>query len=235
MRRTCLLVVLILLMQLPSFAQKTLIGRVNNYTYDSIVPLPGAVVYNATRGLTTLSDAYGNYKIQAWENDQVIFSNINYVADTIIVQQQQFISGYDAALIPKELFMSNVTVYADYSRDSLRRRQMYADVFEKQPGITGGNTPTAGAGIVLSPFSYFSKKSRKQRFLKKRLLRNEQESYIDYVFSPGRVSSVTGLRGDDLQTFFNRYRPSYELARKLGYEGMIMYINNKMKEFTANK
>ncbi len=228
-----LLIAILLLISAPSIAQKTLTGRVNNYTYDSIFPLPGALVTNETRGLTTVSDAAGNYQIRAWENDRIIYSSLNYIGDTIIVQQQQFISGYDAALIPQELFLNNVTVYADYRRDSLLRMQEFADITNTQQGITGGNTPAAGAGIVLSPFSYFSKKARQKRELKKSLLKDNEESYIDYVFSPRRVSTLTRLQGDALQKFFNRYRPSYELARRLGHEGMVMYINNKLKEFTG--
>lgn len=231
LKKVHFLVAVLLLASAPSIAQKMLIGRVNNYTYDSIKPLPNATVINITRGSSTLSDANGNYKIQAWENDRVVFSNISYTSDTIVVQQQQFISGYDAALVRKDLFLSNVTVYADYRQDSLRRREEYANIFGKQPGITGGNTPAAGAGIVLSPVSYFSKNAKQKRLLKKKLLKDEQETYIDYVFSPGRVSTLTRLRGDALQAFFNRYRPTYELARQLGYEGMVMYINNKLKEF----
>lgn len=199
--------------------------------YDSISPLPFATVRNATSGETTRTDENGYYSIKAREKDQVIFSNINFTSDTIIVEEQLLISGYDAALIEKSLFLSNVTVRSSYSIDSLQRREEYQQAFEKPAGITGGNTPSAGAGIVLSPVSFFSKDTKQDRRLRKRLLKEEEEGYIDYVFSAARVSTLTGLKNDSLQTFMYTYRPSYKLARKLDHAGMTVYINNKFLEF----
>ncbi|MFT4093949.1 MAG: hypothetical protein QM640_09935 [Niabella sp.] len=227
----CFLLSLSFVFIYPALSQNLLKGRVNNYTYDTLYPLPNATIKNITSGQSVVSDANGNYTIEANLSDQVIFSHTNYTSDTITVEDQFYISGYDAALIEKSLFMNRVTVTGSYSNDSLRRRQENASVFEKKPGITGGNTPEAGVGIVLSPASFFSKDAKEERRLKKRLIRQEEDKYIDFVFSPGRVTSLTGLKDEELQAFFIRYRPTYALARKLGYEGMTVYINDKFKEF----
>lgn len=208
-----------------------MIGRVNNYMYDSISPLPFATVTNRNSGNTVKADQYGYYRIKAQLRDTIIFSNTNFISDTVKVEEQFFISGYDASLIKKTLFLSNVTVRANYSLDSLARRNEYQKIYEKSVGITGGNTPVAGAGIVFSPMSFFSKDAMQKRRLKKRLIRDERDYYIDYLFSVGRVSTLTGLKEDALHAFMIQYRPSYKLARSLGYNGITMYINNKYKEY----
>lgn len=229
--RAPILLFLLLLVSASSQGQSRLIGKISNYMYDSIAPLPFATVRNTTSGETTRADQNGYYSIRAREKDQVIFSNINFTSDTIIVEEQLLISGYDAGLIEKTLFLSNVTVQSRYSFDSLQRRNEYQHIFEKPAGITGRNTPSAGAGIVLSPVSFFSKGTKQARRLRKRLLQEEEAYYIDHVFSAGRVSALTGLKNDSLQTFMYTYRPSYKLARKLDHTGITVYINNKFLEF----
>lgn len=213
------------------FGQDTVRGRVNSFTYDTVMPVPNATVTNLTSKQSVLADVNGYYIIKANENDTLVFSHVNYKADTIPVLEQAFISGYDAALIKQSEYLNNVTVQADYSSDSLKRREYYSTIYEKPAGITGGNTPSAGVGVVLSPASFFSKNAKAKRRLKKRLDKQEEDKYIDYVFSAGRVSALTGLKGDSLTAYFLRYRPDYTLARQLGYDGALIYINDKYKEF----
>lgn len=216
-------------------AQDSVRGRVNNYTFDSLSPLPGASVLNAMSGQSVNTDQYGNYTIKARLKDRIVFSHVNFTSDSIIVEAQLFISGYDAALIEKTLLLNTVVVEASYKRDSIRRMGAYSKIFEKQPGITGGNTPAYGAGVTISPFSYYSKQAKQERRLKQRLIKHEEEEYVDYVFSKERVRQLTGLEENSLQKFLLIYRPTYKLSRQLGYDGMSFYINDKFKEFSASK
>ncbi len=226
-----ILIICLLIATLPLAAQKTVKGRVNNFTYDTISPLPNATVTNITRKATVSSNNSGYYVIPAHENDSLVFSFSGYISDTVRVQEQFFISGYDAALIETAAFLSGVTVRADYRRDSIRRRQEYSYAYEKPLGITGGHTPSAGAGIVLSPSSIFSKERKANKRLKARLLKQEEDAYVDYVFSPVWVSSLTGLKDEALETFMSTYRPSYEFCRQRSRAEIIMYVSDKLKEF----
>ncbi len=115
--------------------------------------------------------------------------------------------------------------------DSLARRNYYNDIFAKQPGITGRNTPSSGFGISVSPFSFFSREAKQKRLLKKRLLKQEEESYVDRSFPVEWVSRLTGLRGDSLTRFMSLYRPSYKFCRNNNRDKLLLYINDKVKEF----
>ncbi len=226
-----ILTICLLIAILPLAAQKTVKGRVNDFTYDTIAPLPRATVTNISRGSSVSADNSGYYTINANENDSLIFSFSGFISDTVKVQEQFFISGYDAALIERAAFLAGVTVMADYRRDSIRRRQEYAYAYEKRLGITGGHTPSAGAGIVLSPSAIFSKERKANKRLKTRLLKQEEDAYVDYVFSPAWVSSLTGLKDEALKSFMNEYRPSYEFCRQRSKGEMITYVSDKFKEF----
>ena len=71
----------------------------------------------------------------------------------------------------------------------------------------------------------------RKRRLKKRLREEERDYYIDFKFPRARVALLTGLRGDSLQVFMIRYRPSYEFCRRVSTMDMLLYINDKLVLF----
>lgn len=222
-----------LLLPAAGFGQTYLKGNIFVYTNDS--PVPGASVTNITSGKTAISTPAGTYIIEAKNKDVVVFSFTGLTSDTVKVEEQLLKTGYDVGLKEDPHTLKNVTVISNYQLDSLRRREEYSRYFEKGPGITGGNRPTDGFGISVSPISHFSRKAREQRKFRKQLIKNEEEAYIDYVFSPVWISKLTGLKNDSLRQFMYRYRPSYKLARTLDHADMIAYINDRYKEFMRPK
>ncbi|MCH5597050.1 hypothetical protein [Niabella ginsengisoli] len=165
--------------------QNVVKGRVNNFTYDTLSFLANASVTNTTRNASVLTDQYGYYSIPANENDRIVYSHTGFISDTVIVQSQFFISGYDAALIEEAAFLAGVTVMSEYRRDSIRRRQQYAFAYEKPPGITGGNTPQAGVGIVLSPFSFFFPKTKRNAAVEEKITKAGRRSVYRLCFRAG--------------------------------------------------
>jgi hypothetical protein len=135
-------------------------------------------------------------------------------------------------LAPKPLVLQEVRVSTrSYQADSVERRNYYSHIWDKRnTGLTGGHTP-GGFGISLSPLSFFSRESKQKRQLKKRLARYEEDAFIDQSFPMAWVQWITGLKDDSLRLFMYRYRPSYAFCRKTEELGMIVYINDKLKEF----
>lgn len=222
---------LLIIIYQPVCAQVS--GRIYSATNDSAVS--SASIRNKNLRLTTYSRADGRYKIFADEGDTLIFSSMEFTPDTVPVTLNMLLTPYDITLEQKVIALESVKVVSSYSQDSLNRRNYYADIFKKQPGITGFNTPQYGAGIVFSPLSFFSKAGKQKRTLKKRLLQQERDDYIDHFFAAEWVAQLTGLRGDSLDIFIGRYRPSYDFCRKNDRQGMLLYINDKLKEFRKPK
>lgn len=176
------------------------------------------------------ADKNGNYSISVREGDTLIFSAIGFLPDTQHVQYYMLNGVLDVALIKQVYILPLVKVNSNYHLDSLQRRNEYQGVF-KMPGITGGNRPSNGFGISLSPISYFSSATRQKRTLKKKLIKQEQEYFIDYCFPQQWVKQLTGLDDRSLTLFMYSYRPSYQFCRKTDRAGMVMYISEKLKEF----
>lgn len=226
-------ILLLLILPLTTVAQNILKGRV--YSSGDEGRLTGVSITNLNTRQSAVSRLDGSYNIGAVEGDKVTFFSLGYKVDTVTVEFELLKSGYDPYLIDNFKTLSTVTVTGDYKADSLERRQEYENIYNRETRITGGNTPQAGAGIVLSPFSYFSKQNKETKRLKKRLKQQEEDYYIDYVFPAGLVTQVTGLKGDSLALFMYQYRPSYLFARQSDRTNLLLYINDKYKEFTDPK
>jgi hypothetical protein len=145
------------------------------------------------------------------------------------------LTPFDVTLQLRMVTLQNVKLISTYQQDSLQRRYEYRNIFKKQPGITGFNAPADGFGVTVSPLSFFSSKAKSIRTLKKRLLKEEQEDYIDRSFPKEWVERLTGLRNDSLRLFMYQFRPSYSFCRKTDHSGMLIYINDKLKEFRKPK
>ncbi len=210
-------------------SQSLLKGKIYDAETDSVIPRVN--VLNLKTKQSVRSGPDGSYSILAEEGEMVLFTMTGFARDTVVVDFSSLLTDYNVTLRKQVISLGAVKVISSYKADSLARRLFYADVFKKQPGVTGHNTPSNGAGIVLSPFSFFSSKARQKRQLKKKLLKQEQEDYIDRSFPVEWVERLTSLHGDSLSLFMYRYRPSYSFCRKTDRDDMILYISDKLKEF----
>jgi len=210
-------------------AQSVLKGKIYEAGTDSLIN--AVTVFNKNSKLFVHSRSDGSYSIIATEGDRIIFSSVGFMPDTVTVGYDMLLTQHDVTLSVQAISLKPVTVISSYTADSLARRDYYQYIYKKQPGITGFNTPQYGVGISISPASYFSAESRKKRQLKKRLIKNEEEAYIDYSFPVEWVEKLTGLHGDSLRLFMYRYRPSYSFCRKTSREDMLIYISDKLREF----
>lgn len=229
-----IVIIFLCLFPLISGAQSVLKGKVFRSEDES--SLTGVSIVNINTKKATVSRLDGSYSIDAVEGDQVTFFSLGFKIDTVKVEFELLRSGYDVYLTDLDNTLSTVTVTSDYKADSIYRRDsLYWNIYNRQTSVTGGNTPEAGVGIVLSPVSYFSKQNKETRKLKKRLKQQEEDYYINHVFPEGWVSSVTGLKGDSLKLFMYQYKPSYKFARQSDRTTLLVYINDKYKEFMKPK
>ncbi len=225
---------LLLAASLHSIAQQTLKGKLFDERTDSV--LAGVTIYNTTRNAYTLSGSDGAYSLSAAEGDKVVFSSIGYKSDTVKVIYYMFQAGYDVTLAVKTNYLKTVTVTGSYQSDSIRRRQEYADIFTKPKSRAPlGIAPKDGVGLTVNPVIFQSDKEKQKKKLKKMLIYEEEQSYVDYSFSKGYVERITGLHGDSLQVFMLRYRPSYAFCRTTTKTDMLVYINDKLILFRKDR
>lgn len=215
---------------LNSIAQQKLHGTVSDYF--SKRPLD-AVTVQTTSGLHTITDSLGKFSIPISPKDSVWFSylaknTVKYPIDTI-----KNLSNFEIALYVDAAWLPAVKVQTkNYTLDSIQNRQEYAKVFNfRKPTIqlthASPNTYTPGAvtvGMDLDAFinMFRFRRNRQLLTMQNRLLEQEQEKYVNHRYSKYFVSKITGLKGNELDSFIQLSKPSYELMQvmndlELGY------------------
>jgi len=224
----------LLLFSTGAAAQDVLRGKVHKKASDEVIM--SVSVQNISQKKYNMSDMGGNYKISAKRGDTVVFTSAGYKPDTALISDWMFggEEGYTVYMDPNVVELPTVRVgdVSNYQLDSIKRKEEYAYLgqFHKVK-LAGGKTFSDGVGLSFSPIDYFSHVQVQRRRLQKRLAQNEKEYYIDSKWQRAYVARVTGLKGDSLQLFMYRYRPSYTFSRKATNEDILLYINDSLKKF----
>ena len=127
----------------------------------------------------------------------------------------------------------------DHKKDSINLRRDYARVFNYQPPkltdafITPpSNVPFAFVSIdLLTVLSALTKNNDPAYKLKKELLRDEQADYAATRFNRGLVTRVSGLKGDSLNLFMDKYYPPVNWVMKSSDYDIVLYIKSKLTDF----
>lgn len=236
-RKSCYFLFSLLVFVTDGFAQQKLSGKIIKKSSDEV--LMGVTVINLNGRRYTTSDSAGVFAITASPGDTVIFSSAGYLPDTAFVASYMFSESYLVPLKPNiaALPTFDVMEMAKYREDSIKRREEYSWLLDAKHPVKLMNEKRAadGPGFSFSPLGYFSKREKQKRRLKRRLKQEEEDYYVDYKFSPSRVSLLTGLKGDSLRMFMLRYRPTYAFCRNAGNQDFFLYINDKLVLFKAGK
>lgn len=178
-----------------------------------------AVSVMSTSGTGTTTNKEGRYSLLVTEKDSIWFSYLNKPTPKYAVFSIPNINSFDVSLHVAVTTLPEVRVMPpSYKRDSIQNRLDYAKAFNFQkPGVGTVMSvgPNGGAGLDITEFINMFKFRRNRRMLafQDRLLREEEEKFIDHRFSRTLIIKLTQLRGAALDTFISRYRPTVEFTR----------------------
>ena len=210
--------------------------KISGTVYDASrsLPLPAVSVYS-TSGKGTSTDSMGRYTIYVAETDSLVFSYLNRPTAKFPVLGIQNVFQFDISLhVPvKELPVVKVQP-RNYRMDSIQNRRDYAKAFDFQkPGLSTSTNPNGAVGLDLNELiGMFRFRSNKRMLLfQKRLIREEQDKFIDHRFNRALTRRITGLSGDSLIQFMTLYRPSYEFAKFSNEYDFLEYIKLASQEY----
>ena len=218
------------------YAQQFLTGKVLKKASQET--LSSVSVYNQMQKRHNLSDEKGNYRIIVQPGDIVIFSCVGYHADTVAVTEKMLGAEFPILLDLRPVALEAVTVgsLSNYQMDSLERRQVYSWIYEQQPQpVVEPQRQGDGVGVELNIIPHGSSEVRQRLKLKKRILKEEEQYYVNYRFPAEYISRLTHLEGDSLQQFMARYRPTYDFCRKAANVDILVYINDSFKKFAKKE
>ena len=207
------------------FAQAQITGNIKGNSEL----LFSATIQNTTRHRLNISDMGGNYKIVAEQGDTIIFSHQGYYSDTLVADGTMYGVRMPIELKIKMSNLASVDVneMSRYEMDSLNRKEDYDYIFKgkNNKALYDNKLEGDGRGVNFSPIGHFSSEEKQKRKLKARLESDDKEEYIYYKYSR-RVPGLTGLRGDTLITFINKYKPSYQYCLTASSMDILIYIND---------
>ncbi|WP_123864673.1 carboxypeptidase-like regulatory domain-containing protein [Chitinophaga barathri] len=229
MHKIIILISLFCCVAIPAAAQSAVSGTVSGR--DSL-PLPGVSVRNIRTNSMTVSDANGAYTIPANADDTLFFSAMGYLS-----------MGIRADLVPADLRLRTLVtslpgveiVKKTRRRDSLETREEFKAAFNFRRPKVKEIVMITPAGIALNIHKLYKALSfannRRSDTFKGRLIKYEQDRYIDERFSTELVTSRTGLTGDSLVQFMNHHRPDYKFAVEASDYDFILFIINACTKF----
>jgi hypothetical protein len=225
-------VLFLLLSSLTGSAQQFLTGKI--YKKNSTEVLVSVSIHNISAQRYDLSEENGSYRIQVVPGDHVSFSSVGYMSDTVTITAAMLTAEYPVYLDIRAQTLKAVRVgeFSNYQLDSMDRRKEYSWVYDH------GNTPRMeherkgdGVGVTLNIFRNASAKEKQREKLQKRLAKEEEEYYIDSRYNKDYVTKITHLKGDSLQQFMQKYRPSYDYCRRAANVDILVYINDSYKQY----
>ncbi len=233
---------LFILCALKGFSQKVeLKGTV--YDYFNHQPLYGVVVYSNTSS-PQLTDTAGKFTIHTTMQDSVWFSYFSkntkkYPVDTIRNKQ-----NFEIALYVDVAWLPGIKVNTrSYKEDSLQNRNDYAKIFNfRKPGISivspsPSYTPGFAVGFDLDELINIFRFRRNNQLttFQQRLIREEQDKYIDHRFTENLVEDLTGIDKKYLMNFMEYCRPEYYFLLSKNDLEFGYYIQQQYKIYLQNK
>ncbi len=194
----------------------TISGTVFDITKKTPVEFVSVI---STRGQGTTTDSVGYYELTVRESDSIYFSFLNKPTAKYAVKNIQHPDNFNISIQKKIGELPGVTIkQRNYKLDSLRNREEYNKIFNyKKPGVGITVNPGMAVGLDLDEFIRMFQFGKNRRMLsfQKRLLREEQESYIYHRFSKGLIKKLTGLQSPSLDSFMVEFRPTLLMVQQM--------------------
>ena len=189
----------------------------------------------STSGNGTVTDSLGRYVLPVYETDSIWFSYLGRPTPKYAVSAIPNTYSFDLSLHVQVTELKQVMVKTrNYRLDSIQNRKDYAKAFNfEKPGISSSITPGGATGLDLNEFigMFQFRRNRRMRAFQDRLLREEEERFIDHRFSRPLIVKLTGLQAPELDTFIVRYRPDTDFIRMATDYELRVYIKKAFEKY----
>ncbi|HVV56289.1 MAG TPA: carboxypeptidase-like regulatory domain-containing protein [Mucilaginibacter sp.] len=202
-------------------------------------PVIATVITASGYHTSTNSDGEFTIHTSGIGGDTVRISAVGYRAYMYLVRVSD--PGYLIIRIKQApISLKDVVIKAarNHIKDSIELRKEYSNIFNYQPtkikdvfSPPPSDVPFAFVSVnLLKVLSVLTRNNDPKYRLKKELLMDEQGSYIATRFNRGLVTETTGLKGDSLNKFMEKYYPAFDWVKKSSDYDIIMYIKTKATE-----
>lgn len=191
-------------------------------------PVSGVHVENIYTSLAVQSGEQGAFIIAATSDQLLEFKKTGYKTTRVRVPKG-YVPPYFRIIMKKGIAELNQGAIAggryDYKKDSLRYYELYKNILDF-PKMSAVQT-------IAHPFTAMSRVNQQKWRFQDRYMEFEEQKYVDRTFNAALIAKTTGLRGDSLQAYIRRFRPSYEQLRMMNDYTFYLYIKNTVNTFRS--
>lgn len=192
--------------------------------WESGEPLPNVEIKNLATGVLAESRADGQFTIPVKKNQRLQFEYPGYRTDTLVVIEfdikRVYLTSDGSAIRIDEVQIQAMT---DTRLASEIRRA------EEEGQFT--ETSQRRGGVRISPSRWFGNEGRQARQRHKQLLAEQERRKIDARFTPEIITSLTPLKGEDLELYMTKYRPTVGFLSTASDEDLRLYIMDTYAAF----
>lgn len=228
--------ILLLFLSMESRAQSTLSGEVLS-SKDSL-PLTGVTILNKRSGFAATSDDKGIFTIHARQGDTILLKRLGYTPLLYITDREK--SGIHFRMTPQPIELKSVTVmHYHLLKDSLRLREEFRRSFDFRRPRWNEVVPYVGIGFAininqLSKALAFKSNRRKEKF-RGLLFEKEKENLVEARFTPEVVTKVTGMQGDSVTQFMQKFAPHYDFVKNATTYDLYEYIKQQYLKYISSR
>lgn len=200
-----------------------------------------------TCGTMSFTDSAGHYNIYVGEKDSVFFFFRDKPTQKFAIAAIRDYTAFDISIslhVPgRYKQLKEIIVYGkNRKQDSIENRLQYEKIFNGDRGglrLTG-SSPEAGMGAgidldaLINVFRF--RRNKSMALFQQRLIKEEQDRYIDFRFNKYIIQRLTTLKeGPLLDEFVRLYRPEYETLTQILDIELYQYIQVAAKDYLKKK
>ena len=228
------LILIFIVLYVKAIAQeKSIAGLVvDKQTQERIAKIN---VVNINNGASVYNNLNGVFTIDAKPGDTLIFKRLEYINDTVKVENYIPIAVYmvRASITLKEVTIRDTALTPEKKLAATKRE------YSKAYGSLASHDMLASSGVgvglsIDALYNALSRSGRNAKHLRERIDQDYHQDVIDYRFNKTLVSSITGLKDKKLTDFMQKYRPGYYFVLNATDYEFITSIKTNYKRYTRN-
>ncbi|PRD46377.1 hypothetical protein [Sphingobacterium haloxyli] len=175
------------------------------------------------------TNTFGVFIIEASVGDSLSLTKTGYgPVKTVLHTNEDILVEMQAGLTIETVVVSRMSKEAEM-RDML-------DDYRKK-GVYNGGKNTVGTYLgspATALYNLFGRDAKNAKRFANLMDRELEESQVDRVFNKTTVKSVINLEGDELQSFMDMYRPSYNMVKNWGQYDFMHYVKRSFEAWDKN-
>ena len=194
-------------------------------------------IINLNTGISSYNDLKGEFRVNASPGDKLVFLKEYYFSDTIQVKNYDNLIVY----LPRNAIMLRQVTIRDSLHTPMQRLLATRREYSKAYGSSAFSSPFStvpggGAGLNLDAiYNSLSRSGRNAQHLQELIQEDYLQNVIDYRFNKSYVANITKLKGQELNEFMIKYRPSYYTVTSDTEYEFVSYIRTSLRRFLRSK